>query len=151
MKIFYFFISFFLIHFFIPANCFAQDINVHNYIGKSQSDVIKKYGKPVHQDNSNPSMLCMFYKSGSNNMIFVSNAEGIYQSESSSSYNREEDARSLVDSFISGSVSNGYMVDTVTTGDFHLKKTGVKVDLQISENKLSKKFDIRVKANRSAE
>ena len=40
------------------------------------------------------------------------------------------------------------MVDTVTTSDFHLHKKGTKVDLQMNENKLSKKFDIRIKANK---
>ena len=82
-------------------------------------------------------------------MIFVSDAEGIYQAEASASYNNEKDARWSVDAFISGSLSNGFTVDTVTTSDFNLSKSGVKVDLQIAENKLSKKFDIRVKANKS--
>jgi hypothetical protein len=135
--------------FFLTCIGFAQDINVHNCIGKSRSEVIKKYGKPVHQDDSNPSMICMFYKSNSNSMIFVSDADGIYQAEASASYNNEKAARSVLDDFISGSLSNGFTVDTVTTSDFNLNKTGVKVDLQMAENKLSKKFDIRVKANRS--
>ena len=150
MKTSYFHISIFIALFFVSANNFAQDINVHDYIGKKQSDVIKEYGQPVHQDNSNPSMQCMFYKSSSSNMIFVSDAEGIYQAESSTSYNKEREARSLIDSFISGSVSEGFSVDTLSTSEFDLKKQGVKVNLQVSENKSSQKFDIRVKANRSA-
>ena len=151
MKTFYFFTSFCLVLFFVSTCSFAQDINVHNYIGKKPSDVIKKYGKPVHQDNSNPSMQCMFYKSSTGNIIFVANEEGIYQAESTTSYNRERDARSLIDSFISGSVSEGYSVDTLSTSEFDLKKSGVKVNLQVYENKSSQKFDIRVKANRSAQ
>jgi hypothetical protein len=143
-----FFISF-LTLILIPFTIFAQDIEVHKLIGKSKSDVIKKYGNPVHQDNSNPAMVCMFYKSSTKNMIFVSNKDGVYQAEATASYNNEKDARSAIDDFISGSTSDGYAVDSVTTSDFHLQTTGVKVDLQISENKLSKKFDIRVKANRS--
>ena len=138
-----------LLSYFLTCSCFAQDINVHNYIGKKKSEVVKKYGNPVHQDASNPSMVCMFYKSNSNSMIYVSNADGVYQAEASSSYNNEKDARSALDDFISGSISNGFSVDSVTTSDFHLNKSGVKVDLQLAENKLSKKFDIRVKANKS--
>ena len=149
MKTCYFIFKVFLLSFSLSCS-FAQDISVHNYIGKSRSDVIKKYGTPVHQDNSNPSMICMFYKSGSNSMIFVADNDGIYQAEASASYDKEKDARSSLDTFISGSVLTGFTVDTVTTSDFHLNKTGVKVDLQISENKLSKKFDIRVKANKSS-
>ena len=60
------------------------------YIGKKQSDVIKKYGNPVHQDNSNPDMLCMFYQSGTNSMIFVANAQGVYQAEANVSYSAEK-------------------------------------------------------------
>ena len=150
MKTFYFFTSFCLVLLFVSTGNFAQDINVHDYIGKKQSDVIKKYGQPVHEDNSNPSMQCMFYKSNSGSMIFVSNTEGIYQAESSTSYDKEGKAHSIVDFFISSSVSKGFSVDTVSTSEFDLKKPGVKVTLQISENKSSQKFDIRVKANRSA-
>lgn len=149
MKINYLFFKVLLLSFFLTCIGFAQDINVHDYIGKNKSVVIKKYGKPVHQDDSNPSMVCMFYKGSSNSMIFVSNADGIYQAEASASYNNEKAARSALDDFISGSLSDGFTVDTVTTSDFHLNKTGVKVDLQMAENKLSKKFDIRVKANKS--
>lgn len=149
MKTLYFYISFLFLLFFISIPSFAQDINVHDYIGKKQSDVIKKYGKPVHQDKSNSSMQCMFYKSSSGSMIFVSDKDEIYQAESSTSYNRERDALSAITSFISGSVSEGFSVDTVSTAEFNLKKPGVKVKLQISENKLSQKYDVRVKANRS--
>jgi len=126
----------------------AQDIGVHNFIGKKQSDVIKKYGNPVHKDYSNPSMLCMFYKTGSNSMIFVADEKGIYQAEATKIFDKESSARSEVDSFISGSITGGFAVDTVTTYDFHLRRQGAKVDLQLSENKLSNKFEIRVKANK---
>ena len=134
----------------ISISSFAQDISVHKYIGKSKSEIIKKYGNPIHQDNTNPAMMCMFYKSSSGSMIFVSDKDGVYQSEASVSFDKEKDARSSIDSFISGSVSNGFTVDSVTTSDFHLQKIGVKVDLQFAENKLTKKFDIKVKANRTS-
>jgi hypothetical protein len=140
----------FILSLLISAGSFAQDINVHKYIGKSKSEVIKKYGDPIHQDNSNPAMVCMFYKSSSGSMIFVSDKEGVYQSEASETYDKENVARSSINAFISGSVSDGFTVDSVTTSDFHLQKTGVKVDLQISENKLTKKYEIKVKANKTS-
>lgn len=145
-KVLFFFL--FLI-FFAPLFTNAQDISVHNFIGKKQSDVIKKYGNPVHKDNSNPSMLCMFYKTNSSSMIFVADANGVYQAEATKIFDKENSARTEVDSFISNSIPGGFAIDTVTISNFHLRKKGVKVDLQLSENKLANKFEIRIKASKA--
>lgn len=133
---------------FFSVILIAQNIHVHNMIGKKQSEVIKKYGNPVHKDSSNPAMLCMFYQTNISTMIFVSDADGVYQAEATKTFEMETKARTEIDLFILDSRKNGFDVDSVTTSDFHLHKKGTKVDLQISENKLSKKFDIRVKANK---
>ena len=143
-----FFVSFLLIC-IIPVLLSAQDISVHKFIGKTRNDVIKKYGNPVHQDNSDPNMMCMFYQTKTNRMIFVSDKDGVYQSETTVNYDTEARARNAVDDFISGSIADGFAVDTVSINDFELSKTGVKADLQISENKITKNFDVNVKANRS--
>ena len=143
-----FFVSFLLICLF-PVLLSAQDISVHKFIGKTKSDVIKKYGNPVHQDNSDPNMMCMFYQTKTNRMIFVSDKTGVYQSEASANYGSETKARSVINDFITGSVADGFAVDTVSINDFQLSKTGVKADLQISENKITKNFDVSVKAHRS--
>jgi hypothetical protein len=143
-----FFVPFFLIC-LIPVLSSAQDISVHKFIGKTRTDVIKKYGNPVHQDNSDPNMMCMFYQTKTNRMIFVSDKDGVYQSEATVNYDTEAKARSAVDNFVNGSVADGFAVDTVSINDFELHKTGVKADLQISENKITKNFDVNVKANRS--
>lgn len=127
---------------------YGQDLNVHKYINKNKSEVIKQYGKPVHQDNSNPAMICMFYKSSAGQMIFVSDNVGVYQSEATVIYDNEGKAQSALDNFILNSVTDGFAVDSVTTKDFHLEKSGVKVELQLFENKLTKKIEVRVKANR---
>ncbi|HSP88968.1 MAG TPA: hypothetical protein VLN45_12605, partial [Ignavibacteriaceae bacterium] len=82
-------------------------------------------------------------------MIFVSDKDGIYQAEANISFDKETEARTALNILISGSVTDGFKVDSVTISDFHLEKTGVKVGLQLSENKLVNKFDIRVKANRT--
>jgi len=143
---------FYLLLLSLSCNTFlanAQDINVHFLIGKKQSEVIKKYGNPAHRDDSNPDMLCMFYKSKLNTMIFVSNKDGVYQSEASKTYETKNDVIKELDDCIARSLSNGFGVDSVTTSDFRLRKKGVKADLQIIENKLSNKFEIRVKANKS--
>ena len=143
-----FFVSFLLIC-LIPVLLSAQDISVHKFIGKTKADVIRKYGNPVHQDNSNPAMICMFYQTKTNRMIFVSDKNGVYQSEATANYDTESKARNAVDNFINSSVEDGFAVDTVTINDFELSKTGVKADLQISENKITKNFDVNVKARRS--
>ena len=127
----------------------AQDINVHYMIGKKQNDVIKKYGNPVHRDDSNPDMLCMFYKSKLNTMIFVANKKEVYQSEALKSYDSGTEARKELDACILGSQTDGFAIDSVTTTDFRLRRSGVKADLQLTENKLSAKYEIRVKANRT--
>jgi hypothetical protein len=143
-----FFVPFFLMC-LIPVLLFAQDISVHKFIGKTKADVIKKYGNPVHQDNSNPDMMCMFYQTKTNRMIFVSDKNSVYQSEATVNYDTEAKARKVVDDFITNSLADGFAVDTVSANDFQLHKTGVKADLQIVENKITKKFDVSVKARRS--
>ena len=137
------------VSFLIPTLLTAQDINVHLMIGEKQSAVTKKYGKPVHQDNSSPEMMCMFYQTKTIRMIFVSNSGGVYQSEATATYDADRIARKQLNDFITGSVSNNFEVDSVSADDYHLHKPGVRVDLQLSENKLSKKFEISVKAHKS--
>ena len=139
----------FLLILLFPVLIYSQDISVHKFIGKTKSDVIKAYGNPVHQDNSNPAMVCMFYQTKTKRMIFVSDQDGVYQSEATASYNTEEKARVEVDTFISGSVEEGFSVDTVSINDFQIYKTGIKADLQLNENKITKKFDLRIKARRT--
>jgi len=143
-----FFVSFFLVCLF-PVLMIAQDISVHEFIGKSKSDVIKQYGKPVHQDNSNPDMMCMFYQTKTVRMIFVSNKEGVFQSEATINYETETKARASLDDCIKGSIADGYKIDTVSVNDFQLYRPGVKADLQMSENKISKTYDVSVKAHKS--
>ena len=143
-----FFVAFFLMC-LIPTLLSAQDISVHKFIGNPKSDVIKKYGNPAHQDNSNPDMMCMFYQTKTNRMIFVSDKNGIYQSESTANFSTEAGARKAVDELIKNSVAEGFAVDTVSANDFQLHKTGVKTDLQISENKITKNFEVSVKVHKS--
>lgn len=146
----YFFVSFFLMCLF-PILLLAQDISVHKFIGRTKADVIKKYGNPAHQDNSNPDMMCMFYQSKSNRMIFVSNKDGIYQSEATVNYDSETNARNAVEELIKNSVTDGFAVDSVSVNDFQIHKTGVKADVQMTENKITKNFDVSVKAHKSEE
>jgi len=133
----------------IPILLSAQDISVHKFIGKTKAEVIKKYGNPAHQDNSNPDMMCIFYQTKTNRMIFVSDKDGVYQSESTSNFDSEINARNAVDDLIKNSITDGFAVDSVSTNDFQIHKTGVKADVQMTENKITKNFDVSVKAHKS--
>jgi hypothetical protein len=147
-KIKMFFVLFFLVCLF-PVLLIAQDISVHEFIGKTKSDVIKQYGNPVHQDNSNPDMMCMFYQTKTVRMIFVSNKEGIYQSEATVNYSSEANARAAIEDLIKSSLTESFTVDTVSVNDFQVYKIGVKADVQMTENKITKNYDVSVKAHRS--
>ena len=133
----------------LSCRLLAQDINVHYMIGKKLSEVVKKYGNPIHQDKSNPAMICMFYKGDNFTMVFVGDNDGVYQAEASKSYSTEKEARSFADDFISKSISDSFTCDTVTVNDFKLSKAGVKATLQLMKNEITKKIDINVKANKS--
>jgi hypothetical protein len=144
----YFFVSFFLMCLF-PILLSAQDISVHKFIGKTKAEVIKKYGNPVHQDNSNPDMMCMFYQTKTNRMIFVSNKDGVYQSEATVNYDSEASARKAIEDLMKNSIAEGFAVDSISVNDFQVHKTGVKADVQMTENKITKNFDVSVKAHKS--
>ena len=146
----FFFVSIFLM-FLLVQPCFAQDISVHKMIGKRQSDVIRHYGKPVHRDKSNPAMDCMFYRTKSKRLTFVADQDGVYQAEATASYATKKKARRILDDFISSSVTDHFNVDTVSVNDFVLHKSGVNVQLQMCENKISKKYELRVKAHRTVD
>jgi hypothetical protein len=60
-------------------------------------------------------------------MIFVSDQSGVYQAEATKSYDTQAEARSIVDSFISNSLTNGFAIDTVSTSDFRLQKKVLKL------------------------
>jgi hypothetical protein len=133
---------------FVSANIFAQDINVHKAIGKKTSEVVKLFGSPAHQDNSNASMKCMFYKGNNYTLTFVADEKGVYQAEASATYDDELKARSVITKLLEG-CCNEYKIDSVSVSDFDIAKPGVKADVQLAENKITKKYDVRVKASRS--
>jgi hypothetical protein len=137
-----------IIIFFMSFTLIAQDINVQKAVGKKRADVIKLFGNPVHQDNSNPSMRCMFYKGTNYTLTFVADEEGVYQAEASATYEDEAKARSVIDDLLQD-CGKEFKIDSVSASDFGLSKPGVRADVQLAENKLSKKYDIRIKAVRS--
>lgn len=149
MKITKIFLLVFILVYLLSGRLIAQDIDVHNMVGKKLTTIIKKYGDPIHQDKSNPAMICTFYKTNDGSMTFVSDNEGVYQAESYKSYKSQSDARSEIDNCISKAISNGFSCDTVSIDDFQLSKPGVKSTLQINKNKITNKTDLHAKAVRT--
>jgi hypothetical protein len=135
--------------YFLSCRLIAQDINIHTMVGKKLTEVIKKFGNPVHQDKSNPEMVCSFYKGDAGSMTFVSDNNGVYQAEAYKSYKTQGEARNEIDDCISKSISNGFSCDTVSIDDFQLIKPGVKGTLQINKNKITNKVDLHAKAVRT--
>lgn len=146
MKVIKIIIETIIIFLLLTITLAAQNLNVHMMIGKSRNEVIKKYGKPIHQDKSNPSMICMFYQGENYRYIFVSGPQGVYQAEGYDSFNTKKSARFALNKFISNSVSHGFMVDTISTTAFQLKKPGVSADLQLTKNEITNKYEVTVKA-----
>ena len=151
MKTLKLFLLFFFALSLFPELINSQDLNVHFMIGKNKNAVTQKYGKPVHQDNSDPNMICMFYQDKDDRMTFVSNQGGVFQAESYKYFSTEKGARNAVDAVITGSIAESFTVDTVTINDFTLQKPGVTADLQMSENKITNKYNVKVTARKSTE
>ncbi len=145
-KIFLCAISF---YFFTPA-VFSQDVKVHKLIGKNLETVISKYGKPAHQDRSNPAMECIFYKTQTYQLVFVADNQGVFQAEASKVYNDKSSAINSLDKMISECIAEGCNPDTINAHEFGLQGGGFKANLSLFENTYSKKYEIKVKANRSA-
>lgn len=133
----------------LTGTIFAQDLFIHDMIGGSRKEILQKFGKPVHQDNSIPSMICLFYKTNTYNMTFVLNKEGIYQAEENINYRTRGAASGAINKIIAGSIKRNYKVDTVSATAYKLSKKGVSMELQIFSDQISKKFMVNIKAKRT--
>lgn len=127
-------------------NSFPQNLNVQNLIGKQLKDVISKYGNPVHQDNSIPSMICLFYKSPT--MVFVADETSVYQAEITMEYPTEEARKADLDELIINSVKEGFVSDTLSNNKIVITKPGIKTDIDLINLKEKSLFEIKVKAVR---
>ncbi len=140
-----------LLFLFIAFTIEAQDIKVYNFIGKKTSVVLKKYGKPAFRDKSNPNMDCMFYQSKTKKIVFVSDADGVYQAEASAYFNSKKAAKKTLNKVIRNSVLNKFMIDTLSVNNFSLQKKGVIVELHFARNIYKKKYEVYLKAMRYIE
>ena len=141
IKIFTLFLIVLSLEYSIP-----QSLDVQSLIGKQLKDVIAKYGNPVHQDNSMPSMICLFYKSPS--MVFVADETSVYQTEITKEYPSEDLRKTDLDDLINKSLVEGFTADTLSGNKIVLSKQGIITDVDIINLKEKNLFEIKVKSVR---
>ncbi len=127
----------------------SQELNMHTFIGYSANQIVSRMGKPVHKDESNPSMICYFYKTSSTRYVFVSNSKGVYQAEACLSFKYEKDAKKSINRLIQNCLQDeGFTSDTLSTNSYCVHNSKVKVEVSSSENGVTNMFDLRIKATR---
>jgi hypothetical protein len=138
----------FLLFFFLSPSS-AQNLNVYELIGEKLSAVTAKFGKPVHQDKSNPAMECVFYKTKTFQMVFVANQQGVFQAEGCKSFDSKSAAVKELNNLVKDCNRSGYITDTLNVSEYNVHKKGVKFNLSLMENNFSKKYEVKIKANKS--
>ena len=140
-------VLFLLIFLLTPSS--AQSLEVYELIGQKMSTVIDKFGKPAHQDKSNPSMECVFYKTKTYQMVFVANQKGVFQAEGCKSFDSKSSALKELNDIVKDCNRGGYETDTVNVSEYNIRKKGIKFNLSLMENNFSKKYEVKIKANSS--
>ncbi|MBS3943903.1 MAG: hypothetical protein KGZ42_00260 [Melioribacter sp.] len=133
----------------IVSSLFAQQVKYCQMIGKDVNDIIKVYGKPVHQDLSNPDMKCIFYQTKTSRTTFIAGKGGVYQIQADLSYDTEKEAIKSIDGFLGECGSQSYQIDTLSIGNYNIKAPGVKMSLNLFQNTYLKKYEVKFKAEKS--
>lgn len=126
----------------------AQDAYVYKMIGKPKSQVVNTYGKPAHTDNSNPSMVCFFYKKNQNSMVFVSDEKSVFQAEANLFYSGETESMKILSKVVQSAIEDGFSSDTLSTSHFKLHKPGIDFSIAFLKDSGASLHKISVKANR---
>lgn len=129
------------------SEIFSQ-LDVQNYISKSRSELTRSLGKPAYVDDSNKSMVMIFYKSAISSKSFVADEGGVYQAEATQSYDTEKSCQAALNGYIGDMVSKGFTVDTVSAGEFQSDKPGVTCTVRCGLNSTTNKYEISVSAHR---
>ncbi len=130
-----------------PSEIFSQ-LDMQNYIGKSRSELIDFLGKPVYTDDSNKSMVMMFYKSLVSSKSFVADEGGIFQAEATQQYETQKSQQAALNGYIADMISKGYTVDTLAIGEFQSDKPGVTCTVHCGLNSTTNKYEITVSAHK---
>ena len=138
-----------ILSFLFTSFIYAQGKASYDMIGKNANEVIKTFGKPVHQDNSNPSMRCLFYKTAAEQIIFVADKNGVYQIESTEWYNSKNAAQKAFDKFISDCLAKGFTRDSIDVYNYVLRRPGSRIELSFFGDTSQNRYQVIAKANRS--
>ena len=136
-----------VVMFFFP-NILSAQIDVLDYIGKSQPEIISKLGKPAYVDDSNSSMVMTFYKSVNSGKTFVSDENGTYQAEGTQYFDSEENCKSTLHNYITELIKQGFSVDTLSVSAYTSEKLGIICSYNYSLNSISNKYEISVIAHK---
>jgi hypothetical protein len=131
------------------GNTFAQLIKIQNFIGRSQIDLINELGKPVHFDDSNPSMICMSYNLLS--LKFLADQNGIYSAELTKNYTSEKEALDDIKDLISYSTPDGFLSDSISANKYILKKTGIQTAITLNQQNDSMYYELKIRAVRKTD
>lgn len=126
----------------------SQDIYAYKFIGKPRTDVVKKYGKPVHIDNTDPSMVCMFYKNKQDRMVFVSDQQSVYQVEATKAYASESSAMNDLQKLLAEAANENFKIDTLSVSEYRFLKEGVDFNAVLMHNQNFSQYEVRVKGVR---
>lgn len=141
--------TFFIIVYILSAAILsAQDIFAYKMIGKPRTEVVQKYGKPVHIDKTDPSMVCMFYQRNNDRMVFVSDQNSVFQVEVSKAYASESGAMNELHKLLAEAAGENFTTDTLSVSEYKLHKTNVDFSVVLMHNANLSKHEVRVKANR---
>ncbi len=127
----------------------AQDLHCELFISKPLSSVIEKFGKPAYKDESNPDMVCIFYKDKTSRKVFVAGKNGIYQSESWAYFTTKNSAADAINKYLNECGSSGFVIDTLNSEHYTLAKKGVKLTLEMSFNKNTNNYELKSEAHES--
>ena len=133
----------------VSGNIFAQEVSLCQVLGKNVRTVIQKFGRPLHHDKSNPTMECVYYQTKSSRLAFIANKKGVYQIQADYYYTSKGTADKAMDSFLSKCGTKDMVVDTVSSGDYKIAGSGVRIELTLFENTYSKKYEVKIKASQS--
>ena len=132
----------------IPNFLKAQDIKVHNFIGKPLKEAISNYGKPVHQDKSIPEMVSTFFQQPNRSYIFISDGDSVYQAQATITYPSKDEAQNAVTNFINELIKNEFVSDTLSAEKFMLHKEGSSIETE-SSSITNGKYQLKIVARKT--
>ena len=138
-----------MISFVFFGTTYAQLLNIQRFIGRSQTELINELGTPVHFDDSNPSMMYMSYNLLS--LKCIADQNGIYKVELTRNYTSEKEAYDDINDFISCSVRDGFISDSLSARKYILNKSDIHTEITLEQINDSPYLELKINASRKSE